>query len=66
MVGKSGLIENPVISLDFDFDLGFVKRCSTDLYRAFMESQLETWKKSEHANDDLLIAVEVMLKLLDD
>ena len=31
-----------------------------------MESQLETWKKSEHANDDLLIAVEVMLKLLDD
>ena len=66
MVGKSGLIENPVISLDFDFDLGFVKRCSTDLYRAFMRSELEKWKKSKHANDDLLIAVEVMVELLDD
>ena len=42
------------------------KRCSTDLYRAFMRSELETWKKSKHANDDRMLAVEVMLELLDD
>ena len=36
MVGKSDLSENPVVSLDLDFDLGFVNmnliETCTDLY----------------------------------
>ena len=41
------------------------KRCSSELYRAFLWSELETLKMSKHANDEMLLVMNVMLELLD-
>ena len=42
------------------------KRCSTDLYRAFMWSELEVLRKSKYANEEMLQAVHIMLELLEE
>ena len=41
------------------------KRCSSELYRAFLWSELETLKMSKHVNDEMLLVMNVMLELLD-
>ena len=41
------------------------RRCSIELYKAFLWSELETLKRSKHANDEMLIVMKLMLELLD-
>ena len=42
------------------------RRCSTEMYRAFMRSELEILKLSKYVNDDMLIVTNVMLELLEE
>ena len=42
------------------------RRCSTELYRAYMWSEFETLKRSKYAKDEILIAMRVMLELLEE
>ena len=41
------------------------KKCSSELYRSYMWTELETLKMSKHANDEMLLVTKVMLELLD-
>ena len=41
------------------------KRCSTDLYRAYMWTELEVLRKSKCANE-MLLAINIMLELLEE
>ena len=42
------------------------KRCSTDSYKAYMWSELETMRRSKRANDNILTGVTILLELLEE
>ena len=42
------------------------KRCSTELYKAFMWSELEVLKRSKYTDDDMMIGATIMVEMLDD
>ena len=41
------------------------KRGSTDLYRAYMKFELETLRKSKLVNEEMLVATEILVELLE-
>ena len=42
------------------------KKCTTDLYKAYMWSELETLRMSKYASEDMLLALKIMLELLEE
>ena len=42
------------------------KRGNCDLYRAFMWSEFETLKLSKYADEEMMLAINIMLELLGD
>ena len=42
------------------------KRCSTDLYRAYMWTELEVLRKSKCENEEMIQAINIMLELLEE
>ena len=42
------------------------KKCTTDLYKAYMWSELETLRMFKYASEDMLLALKIMLELLEE
>ena len=42
------------------------QKCSTDLYKAFLWSELEVLRRSNKANDDMVIGATVLVEMLDE
>ena len=42
------------------------RRCSTEMYRAYLCSELDILKMSRYANDEMLIVTQLMLEMLEE
>ena len=64
------LVEHPPLYWFIALTIYFIdkhrKRCSTDLYRAYMWSELETLRRSRRANEEMLISATIMLEMLEE